>query len=158
MPAAAVGLDLDTDSFGRLVLTWPDGQSHVGVVPVRAFPFSAPNEWISFCDEQGHEVYFLDRLSDLSPATRARLEAELAKREFTPMIRQIESVSSGAEPTTWHVVTDRGETRFELTSEDNIRRLVPVGALVIDAWGIRYRIPDLAALDPASRKILRRYL
>ena len=54
--------------------------------------------------------------------------------------------------------TDRVETRFSLTSEDNIRRLEPHGAIVADSHGIRFRIVDLRALDSHSRKLLRRYL
>lgn len=158
MALVAESLELDYDPFGRLVLTMPSGEKHAGVVPVRAFPFAAPTAWISFCDDQGREVYCLNDLSELTAAVRQTLEADLARREFVPVIRKIFSVSPGAEPTTWYVATDRGETRFELTSEDSIRRMGNSGALVVDSYGIRYRIPDLEGLDPASRKILRRYL
>jgi hypothetical protein len=130
----------------------------VGVVPVRGFPFSAPTEWISFCDEHGHEVFCLPDVSQLDSETRAVLEGELARREFIPVIRQIHSVSAGAEPTDWHVTTDRGETRFSLASEDNIRRMGPAAALVTDSHGIRYLIDDLASLDARSRRTLRRYM
>lgn len=39
--------DLRRDPFGRLVLTTADGQEHVGVVAVRAFPIAAPEEGVS---------------------------------------------------------------------------------------------------------------
>ena len=153
-----ISLRLSTDPFGHLVLTLPTGQMHVGVVPVRSFPFSAPTEWISFCDKHGHEVYCLADVALLDPDTRAALEAELARREFIPVIQTIHSVSAGAEPTDWHVTTDRGESRFSLTSEDHIRRMGPNAALIADSHGIRYLIRDLTGLDARSRKVLRRYL
>jgi hypothetical protein len=151
-------LHLEYDSFGRLVLTTPTGETYSGVAPVRGFPFSAPTTCISFCDEHGHEVYFLPDVTHLPGLVREPLEADLARREFIPRIRTIYSVSSGAEPTDWHVLTDRGETRFVLTNEDSIRRMGPHGALITDSHGVRLRIEDTRALDPASRRLLRRYL
>lgn len=151
-------IELAYDEFGRLVLTTLDGDSHAGVVPVRGFPFSAPTVCISFCDEQGHEVCFLPDMAGLSAAAKKLLEADLARREFIPVIRGIHSVSAGAEPTDWYVVTDRGEARFVLSNEDSIRRMGEHGALITDSHGVRFRIDDMRSLDPASRRILRRYL
>jgi hypothetical protein len=145
------------DAFGRLVLTLPSGEVHAGVSPVRAFPFSAPTQWISLCDERGHEVLCLAELAALEPEARATLEAELARRELVPVIRRIHAVVEGGGSSEWHVATDRGDTRFELTSEDSVRRMGD-GALIIDAHGIRYRILDARALDSHSRKILRTYM
>jgi hypothetical protein len=158
LAAQAETLSLAYDPFGRLVLSLPSGEQYCGVVPVRGFPFSAPGTCISFCDEQGHEVFFLTDLAQLSPATRQLLEADLARREFIPVIRSIDSVSAGAEPTEWHVLTDRGETRFVLNNEDSIRRMGSHGALITDSHGIRFRIEDTRALDAISRRVLRRYL
>jgi Domain of unknown function (DUF1854) len=156
--APAATLALAYDPFGRLVLSLPGGERFCGVVPVRGFPFSAPSTCISFCDEHGHEVFFLADIEQLSAPARRLLEADLARREFIPVIRSIDSVSAGAEPTEWHVVTDRGETRFVLNNEDSIRRMGPHGALITDSHGIRFRIEDIRALDAHSRRVLRRYL
>lgn len=146
------------DSLGRLVLTLPGSPPVAGVTPVRCFPFSAPAERISFLDEQGKELYCLDALGALPPDERALVERELARREFVPVLRRIRSISPGAEPTLWHVETDRGEVRFTLPSEDNVRRLGEHGALVADAHGVRYRVPDLRLLDAHSRRLLAQYL
>ncbi len=156
--ASGPGIILVYDPFGRLILTTSSGETHAGVLPVRGFPFSAPASCISFCDESGHEVYFLADLAQLAPSDRSLLEADLARREFIPAIRAIYSVSAGAEPTDWHVLTDRGETRFTLNNEDNLRRMGPHGALITASHGIRFRIDDTRALDPHSRRLLRRYL
>jgi hypothetical protein len=155
---ACVRLGLAYDAFGRLVLTTPAGEQFTGVTPTRGFPFSAPGECISFCDDNGRELFFLPDLALLAPPVRELLEVDLARREFIPVIRAIYSVSAGAEPTDWHVETDRGPTRFVLTSEDSIRRMGPFGALITDSFGVRFRIDDSRNLDPASRRILRRYL
>lgn len=151
-------LQLEYDAFGRLVLSLSTGERHAGVFPVRAFPFSQPDGWICFCDESGREVFCLHDMAMLSAEIRRLLEADLASREFIPRIERIISVSPGAEPTEWHVATDRGETRFKLASEDNIRRMGVRAALVVDSHGVRYLIADIRSLDSASRRCLRRYL
>lgn len=147
---------LTMDALGRLVLA-VGAESHVGVTPLRCFPLTDPNGWIAFVDGAGHEVFELRSPDALDPASREVLAAELAQREFIPEIRRIHEISAGAEPTSWHVETDRGETRFNLPSEDNVRRLGD-GALVTDEFGIRYRIVDLRALDRSSRRLMGRYL
>ena len=151
-------LALSYDAFGRLVLELASGERVIGVVPVRCFPFSAPDERISFVDDRGKEVFALDRLARLGEEARGILQRDLAEREFLPVIRKIYSVSLGADPTLWYVDTDRGEIRFALPSEDDVRRLGANGAIIADTHGVRYRILDTRALDKSSRRILSRYL
>jgi hypothetical protein len=150
---------LHRDAWGRLVLTEPGGHEHVGVVPVRAFPFSAPREGIALCDGEGRELRWLaGGLDGLAPALRQAVEEELARREFVPVIRRIRRVTPRVEPSEWQVETDRGPVGFVLQSPDDVRRIDDRRATVTDAHGVRYLIADLAGLDPASRRILERYL
>ncbi len=153
-----IDLALEHDAFGRLAMTPPGGERTIGVTPVRCFPFTSPNEWISLCDERGRELYLLATLDSLSDSQRKLLEQDLASRELIPQIRKIHSVSPGSEPTQWKVATDRGETSFTLPNEDAIRRLGEHGALINDDHGVRYRILDTRTLDAASRRILNQYL
>ena len=155
---ATVPIRLHHDAFGRLVVTLANGEIHTGVMPVRAFPFSTPDQWISLCDESGHEVFCLNDLAELDRETRDQLAAELARREFVPRILRIMRVVKGGVASQWFVESDRGPTSFELPSEDNIRRMGSDGALLIDRHGIRYRITSVAQLDTHSRRILRQYL
>jgi hypothetical protein len=96
--------------------------------------------------------------AELDPKTRDQLAAELARREFIPLILGILRVVQGGVSTQWFVKSDRGDTSFELTSEDNIRRMGSEGALLVDSHGIRYRIASLPQLDARSRRILRQFL
>src|SRR4051812_14641786 len=97
---------LTRNSFGRLVFSSPDdGDAHEGVVPVRAFPIASPDVGISLVDADGHELAWIDRLSDLPADICALLEAELASREFLPEIRRLRHVSTFAVPSTWEVDT-----------------------------------------------------
>ena len=149
---------LQHDARGRLTFTGEDGQVHEAVVPVRAFPISAPGDGIALVDPHGHELAWIDRLSDLPPPLRTLIESELASREFMPVIKQIQSVSSYATPSTWQIRTDHGDTALVLKGEEDIRRLTSPALLIADSNGINYLIHDRYALDKVSRKILDRFL
>lgn len=161
-PAAAgagtTRFGLSHDAWGRLVLIDADGQRHVGVEPVRAFPLSDPARFISLCDARGREVVCVADLADLVPATRQLLEEELALREFVPVILRIVRVSGEISPSDWDVETDRGRTRFTLDTEDDVRRIGAHRVLISDNRKMRYQVPDTRALDASSRRLLERYL
>lgn len=149
---------LQRDAFSRLSFTGPDGETHEGVVPVRAFPIASPDQGIALVDPHGHELAWIERLSDLPDDLRALVEAELATREFMPVISRIINVSSFATPSTWQVVTNHGNTSLILKGEEDIRRLTLSALLIADSHGIHYLIRDRNALDAHSRKILDRFL
>jgi hypothetical protein len=150
--------NLTRDAAGRLVLTGAEGDVHEGVVPVRAFPISAPGEGVSLLGEDGHELRWVSRLSDLPDVMRILIEAELAQREFMPEITRIRQVSSFATPSKWQVSTDRGDTELLLKAEDHIRRLANATLLITDGYGVSFLIRDTGALDRHSRKLLDRFL
>lgn len=151
-------LRLEHDAWGRLVLILPDGTVHEDVEPVRCFPWSAPDESIALLGSDGHEIFHLDDLRRLSPETRTTLEVDLAAREFVPKIEHIRRASGPWPPLTWDVTTDRGEATVKIDSEDDVRRLGTHSALVADADGVRFLIPDTRRLDAASQRHLRRLL
>ena len=126
--------------------------------PCARFPISDPEHSISICDAEGREVAFIEALADLPAPVRQMLEAELAQREFVPVIERIRAVSSDTSPVDWQVETNRGPTQFTLNSDDDVRPIGPFRALLIDTQGIRYLIPDTRTLDSASRRILERYI
>lgn len=155
---ATAKFGLNHDAWGRLVLIDAEGRRHVGVEPIRAFPISEPNRGVALCDAEGREVAWVDDLADLPGPTRATLEDELARREFLPILRRIARIAGEGAPSDWEVETDRGTTRFTLDSEDHVRKLGPGRVLITDSRGLRYLVPDVRALDPASRGMLERYL
>lgn len=149
---------LERDASGRLALTDAQGMRHAGVVPVRAFPISAPDAGLSLVGEDGHELAWIDRLDSLDAGTRSLIVAELAQREFMPEILAIEQVSSFATPSRWLVRTDRGDTELLLKTEDNIRRLGQQMLLIADGHGVSFIIKDISRMDHHSRKMLDRFL
>ena len=149
--------ELRHDAWGRLVLIEADGVEHVGVEPVRDFPITDPRRWISLVSRDGRELICVEDPNELPLPVRKVLEDDLARREFVPVIQTIDKISS-ADPAEWTVVTDRGPTKFIVKSDEDIRRLGRHRAQVVDAYGIRYLIPDTKKLDGGSRRLLERYL
>jgi len=156
-PALLRLVRLEHDPWDRLVMATDDGQKFCGVVPVRAFPVSDPEHWISICDSEGQEILCVNDIHDLPSDVRKILELELSQREFVPAIRRIFSATHH-EPSDWSVETDRGRTTFQLNNEDDVRRIEPDQATLIDSHGIRYLITSVRGLDGSSRRILEHFL
>ncbi len=149
---------LTRNPFGLLVLTTAAGEVFEGVVPVRAFPIQSPEDGIALVALDGHEVAWIERLATLAQPAQGLIHEELATREFMPEILSIDSVSSFSTPCTWQVQTDRGDTRFVLRGDEDIRRVGLTILLVTDSHGIQFLIRDRLSLTKDSQKILDRFL
>lgn len=143
---------------GRLALFKGDILFADRVMPVLAFPFSAPDESISIVDEYSKEVAWLDRLDELDTNSQALLKEYLAVREFRPRVLRITSVSTYSTPSIWTLETDKGACRFELSADESIRRLGGNRLVLTHANGMQFIIEDLIALDARSRQILARFM
>ncbi len=148
---------LHYDNWGRLVLTDADGQVHEGVTPVRAFPLSDPNHWLSIVNQRGTELACIPDPQQLPAATRETLLTALTRSEFIPVIERIIDATQG-EPAEWRVVTDRGERTFVLKGDDDIRTLSDGRLIVTDSDGVRYLISEVRRLDSHSRRMLERFI
>lgn len=156
--------------FGRsggglicLTVTQPDGkvESFERVIPVRAFPITEPEEYISIKEPdtkdkgKGKEIGFLRRMADFDPQTQALLCEELNRRYFTPAILRILSVKEKFGYYYWVAETTAGKVSFVMTNvSSNIRTLEDGRVFMHDIDGNCFEIPDPAKLDKASfRKI-----
>jgi len=148
---------LGRNAAGRLVLTDSSGRVHEGVEPVRAFPISDADRLVSILDSHGREITCVKDLSDLSDEIASIIRRELADREFLPRIERIVHVKTYMDPHEWDVITDRGRVQF-LLRDDDIRRLGPTKAILVDAHGVRFYIPDSRQMDAKSRRVLSQYL
>lgn len=149
---------LTRNAFGKLIYSAPGEEVHEGVVPVRSFPIAAPDIGIAIVSPDGHELAWIEKLSDLPDATRLLLEEELASREFLPEIKQIKRVSVFASPSTWTLATNRGDATLVLKGEEDIRRIGESALIIADTHGIQFLIRDMNKLDKTSRKLLDRFL
>ena len=154
----AVDYQLTRNSYGRLVFIDQSGAVHEGIIPVRSFPITDPEQGIALMDTHGHELAWIEQLDDLPEEYCALIKSELASREFMPEIKRIAKVSGFITPSTWQVETDRGETAFILKGEEDIRRLTISSFMITDSHGIHFLIRDRSALDRHSIKLLDHFL
>ncbi len=151
-------MKLERNPLGRWVWTDAQGQAHAPVLVVRAYPVTAPEQGVGIMDAEGHELAWFERLDRVALPLQAALREAVAEREFLPEIQRLKSVSSLVTPSVWTVQTDRGEARFMLKGEEDIRRLTGKTLIVSDADGVQYLIRDPLALDKHSRKLLDRFM
>ena len=154
----SMSFELQRNAFGRLVLTGEDGVAHDGVVPVRAFPISAPEEGISLVSTEGHELAWIERLDDLPPAQRALIDEELAEREFVPEITRICRRRSFAHAQ--HLAGGDRPRRDPLRAQGRGGHppCRPSMLLIADSHGLQFVVRDMTALDRDSRRLLERFL
>ena len=149
---------LRESTHGKLALFKAEALIADQVMPVLAFPFSAPDESISIVDEYSKEMAWLDRLDQLDADSQAVVKNYLAIREFRPTVYRITSVSTYSTPSIWTLETDKGPCKFELPSDESIRRLGGNRLVLTHANGMQFIIEDLLALDARSRQILARFM
>ena len=123
----------------------------------RYFPWSLPDAYVSVRDKDGKEVVMLRTLDELDPGSREIVEQELADKIFNPKILQVLQVKREFGLSSISAITDRGEVLFQVHGRDDVRLLSPTRALFRDVDGNTFELPDVGELDPASRKMLRRY-
>jgi hypothetical protein len=154
-PKANFGLS--RDAYGDLVMIDAEGGRHVGVVPLRMFPFSDRERWISLIDADNKEVLLIEDVTLLPRHLFDLIQEELANREFLPVVERVIHVTSDLEPCEWQVLTDRGTIKFVLKTEDDVRSLGPGKSLIVDATGMRYLVPDYRKMDSYSRRVMEEY-
>ena len=170
----SVDLTPDNAAFSRssgglisLSLTEPSGEVTFfeRIVPVRAFPVTAPTEFIAIREPdsclrgQGDEIGMILRLSDFPPETVALIEEELSHRYFTPVIEKIHSYHEKFGYSYWEVTTSAGRVEFIMSNpSSNIRTLDDGRVFMYDIDGNCFTIPDTRRLDRASYKKIEIYL
>ena len=152
-----ISLDVRTESG--------ETEHYERVVPVRAFPITDPEEFISIKEPdskekgKGSEIGMVRRLSDFDGETVALLREELSRRYFTPEIKRILGVKEKFGYSYWDAETSAGKVSFVMTNvSSNIRMLEDGRVFIHDIDGNCFCISDPAKLDKASFKKIEIYL
>ncbi len=127
----------------------------------RAFPFDAPDEYISVLDRDNNEYGIIRAVSvfDEKPEMTEIIRSELSRKYLMPTITKVRSLKDKLGFSYWEVETDHGKRSF--TMQDTYRNLFhhrENGIILTDVDGNRYEIPDVLALDPKSYRKIELYL
>ena len=156
-----------TGNLISLEVKLPSGEveTYERVVPVRAFPITDPEEFISVKEPdskekgKGAEIGMIRRLSDFDGESVVLLREELSRRYFTPEIKRITGVKEKFGYSYWDAETSAGKVSFVMTNvSSNIRTLEDGRVFIHDIDGNCFCISDPAKLDKASFKKIEIYL
>ena len=126
---------------------------------VRCFPFSTPNQWISFRKSDGSEIGLIQSTNDLNEDARQIVETHLKDRYHIPTIAKIENIESNAQGTQWFVETEEGSQSFSLRGERSVDLSeFPKVVFTDAATRQRFAIPNYTDLDRASQQQARAHL
>ena len=159
-----------TRSGGGLVsleVTQPDGRVEFfeRVIPIRAFPISAPEHYIAIREPdsqhggRGDEIGMIETLDIFPDEVAAMIRLELDRRYFTPTIHKIHSFHEKFGYCYWDVTTSAGRVEFIMNNPtSNIRTLEDGRVFMYDIDGNCFTIDNPKALDKHSYKKLEIYL
>jgi hypothetical protein len=137
-----------------LRLTIDGDRSWRSVNVVSARPLSEPARFLCVRAEDD-EVGVIEELASLTPESRTRVEAHLARRYLVPKILRILSAVERFGTVEWDVETDRGRRTFSTQGlRETVRRNPPARLILIDVDENRYDVPDFEALDELSQQLL----
>ena len=145
------------DAQGRLTLVDSNGIRHANVHPAKLFPLTEKDHWISVQSEGAREILCIEDPQRLPEPSRTLLLNALARRDFVPIIQVIHRIVRLADGHEWHVTTDRGDTRFEVETDESIQALGHGRLVIVDRRNTRYLIPNVASLDRVSKRKLEHY-
>ena len=170
----SVNLTVDNAKFSRsegglisLELTGADGNKEFfeRVVPVRAFPITDPECFISIREPdtreggKGAEIGMMEKISDFGKETEELILEELDRRYFTPVIEKIYNVKEKFGYLYFDVLTSSGKVSFVMNNpSSNIRVLEDKRSLIYDIDGNCFEIPEVEKMDKASFKKIEIYL
>lgn len=151
-------VELTRDEEGRVMLRREGSEEPVPVQIRRAFPWSAESEYVSIRGEDKKEILLIDRLDRHGDSIRKIVREELERHYFIPRIRKVFRIVEEFEIGIWEVETDRGRTTFRVRTRESVRLLGTKRAMIEDADGNFYEIPDLDELDPKSQEAIDGYM
>lgn len=150
-------IEFSRDDRGRLVLVDKNGVRHENVHASKMFPLTEKDHWISIQSQGSREILCIEDPQSLSEPSRTVLLEALARRNFVPIIQVIHRIVRLAGGHIWHVTTDRGDTSFEVETDESIQALGHGRLVIIDRRNTRYLIPNVASLDRVSKRKLEHY-
>ena len=148
---------------GALRLSTP-AVTYLQVACYRAFPLTAPEEWIVFFDGRGEHIGILPDVSALEPPSAEACREELDLRYVVPRVTRVASVREEVAESRWNpalvwdLETERGPLRLHLPNlENHVRPLGPGRLLLVDR-DCRRAVLEPAGLGPHDLALVQRYL
>jgi hypothetical protein len=149
------------DDGGRVHVTIEDELTVLGARFLRLHPLTDPDRYLAIVgpEPKGDEFGLLRHWHRLDREARSIVAEELDRRYLHPVVKSVRSLQDFFGTAVITFETDRGPREATLRDiQDNVIYLGQSRLLLTDAEGNRYDIPDIMALDAASRALLAQIL
>jgi hypothetical protein len=150
---AQVRLEKDRPGWLLLTVTGEEKQEY-RVKPIRTFPLTDPEHYISLLDDDENEIGVIEDPLKLEPESQSVLAGILEHTYFLPLVQKINKITEEFGVYRWEVETNKGDRTFEVRGRDDVRFVAGGHVLVRDIDGNRYHINGINRLDPESRALL----
>ena len=157
------GVSLQRGPGGAVRLSLGD-RSYLQVNCYRAFPLSAPEEWVVFFAGEGHLIGMVEEPDRLAADSRALCQEELELRYVVPRVDVVVAAREEYREDAWNpaqvwdVATDRGPLRLHLPNVDDHVRPLGDGCLLLTDRDERRCLLRPSVLDRRGRALVARYL
>ena len=135
------------------------------IVPVRAFPITEPDEYISIREPdtrergKGQEIGLIRKLSDFDTETVKLINEELDRRYFTPVVQKLNGLKEKFGYYYFDAQTSAGKINFVMNNPySNFRTLEDGRVFMYDIDGNCFEILDPYKLDKQSLKLIEIFL
>lgn len=131
------------------------------IKPVRLFPFTDPDKFISVrtADDSSKEIGIIENLDSFSGDSAALLRKQLNLTYFTPVIKKIYNIKDDYGYAYFHVLTDMGECKFAINMGSNaVTKLSDRRLIITDLDENRFEIKDVFALTQKEQRKLDLFL
>ncbi len=139
-------------------------RSYLWVNCYRAFPLSAPEQWVVFFSGEGRLIGMVEEPDGLAVDSRTVCQEELELRYVVPRVDEVVAVREEYREDAWNpaqvwdVGTDRGPLRLHLPNVADHVRPLGDGCLLLTDRDERRCLLRPSALDGRGRALVARYL
>ncbi len=142
------------NSDAASLLVQLNGKDAIETIPVRCFPWTHKDRYISLRTLQNSEVLYIEDLQSLDDASRAALESVLRKLDFLLVVTRVNYIHIEYEIRNWGVETCQGPYQFQTKLDDWPQTINATSLLIQDVSGNLLKIEDTKTLDAHSQKLL----
>ncbi|MFA5522735.1 MAG: DUF1854 domain-containing protein [Tissierellales bacterium] len=136
-----------------------DGRLFFNLEPRRLFPISGLRKYITLLDQDEKEVAIIRNLDTLMEDSKKAIEDCLDEYYRIPKILKIIEVKEISGNINMHVLTDKGERKFEIWHRYNDIKLIHQTRILFrDNNDNRYEIENYDNLDKSSKQKLSAYV
>lgn len=126
----------------------------------RDFPHELLYEYISVLDDESREIGLIYSIDDFDSQTVAILKDEIAKKYYSPIIKEIKSVKERYGFSYWKVVCLDGRS-VSFTMQDTFKNILHISddsLMLVDVDSNRFTIESLSSLGVKSYRKIELYL